>query len=188
MKIYTKTGDDGTTGVFGGPRVQKCDDRIEAYGTVDELNSICGVLICELAELPDGAEKEWMVEVLRHIQADLFCVGSELSAPDPDKHGLRLVSESSISRLESGIDCAETHVSALTNFILPGGTRAAAHCHLARTVCRRAERRAVRLLGETTQSQVVVYLNRLSDLFFVLARLANHLRGVPDVIWHRPQP
>ncbi len=181
MKIYTKTGDRGETGVFGGPRVRKDHARIEAYGTVDELNAILGVARCEKAP-PDT------VELLQSIQNDLFDLGSELATPDPEKSGApRIVSEQ-ITALEAAIDRFEDELPPLKEFILPGGTPAAATLHQARTVCRRAERRVVSLSAEvdgSVSAQAMVYLNRLSDLLFVLARAANAQAKQPDVIWRK---
>ena len=182
MKIYTKTGDDGTTGLFGGPRVGKDDMRIEAYGTVDELNSVLGVVRAE--ELPVDVE-----QCLTQLQSQLFSVGAELATPEPAAHGTALIGPAEIAAIESVIDRFEQRLSPLKQFILPGGTRAAALLHLARTVCRRAERRLVTLTrasSEPVANELVVYLNRLSDLLFVLAREVNRAAGRPDVPWQKP--
>lgn len=182
MKIYTKTGDSGETGLFAGGRVPKDDARIEAYGTVDELNSILGMVRSRpLTPELDGA--------LAQIQHALFAVGGELATPDAAGRGMRLIGPSHISRLEQQIDDCERQLAPLSQFILPGGCSAAAELHLARTICRRAERRVVTLqrTGSASVAQdLIVYLNRLSDLLFVMARLANQQAGVADVVWEKP--
>jgi cob(I)alamin adenosyltransferase len=180
MKIYTKTGDSGETGLFAGPRVTKDNPRIEAYGTVDELNALLGWVRAE--EVPAA-----MDELLERIQSDLFAVGAELATIDPAAHGMNLVDEKRVNALEEAIDEYESQLAPLTQFILPGGTRAAAALHVARGVCRRAERRVVTLAQSEPQvsSRIVRYLNRLGDLLFVLARAANSAAGVSDVIWRR---
>ncbi|HET6882512.1 MAG TPA: cob(I)yrinic acid a,c-diamide adenosyltransferase [Pirellulales bacterium] len=181
MKIYTKTGDGGETGLFGGPRVRKDDPRVEAMGDVDELNACVGLALCE--PLAEPIER-----LLTTIQNELFDLGAELASPDPESMGTRRVTSAWIRRLEAAIDEHEQQLPALTAFILPGGVRAAALLHLARTVCRRAERRVVTLARESAvSSDVVVYLNRLSDLFFVLAREVNRLASRQDVPWQASQ-
>ena len=177
MKIYTKTGDAGDTGLFGGPRVSKDDDRIEAYGTVDELNAALGLVRAA------GTTAEIDAEIAR-IQNDLFDVGAELATPDPAAHGVQSVSPEMTRRLESAIDRLEDTLPPLRAFILPGGCPAAAHLHMARCVCRRAERRVVTLAGQASVSgQLIIYLNRLSDLLFVMARVENQSSRIPDVPW-----
>jgi len=181
MKIYTKTGDEGQTGLFGGPRVRKDDLRIETYGTVDELNAVLGLARTESLPLD-------MLDLLGRIQSQLFDVGAELATPDPAAHGLVGVDQASIQRLEDEIDRYEADLAPLKMFILPGGTRGAALLHLARTVCRRAERRLVTLQAESAapiSGLLVIYLNRLSDLLFVLARAANADAGQADVPWSK---
>lgn len=179
MKIYTKTGDDGGTGLFGGPRVRKDDPRIEAYGSVDELNAVIGLIRAEI--LPAG-----MDDLLRGIQNRLFDVGAELATPDPEKHGTRIVNEGHIAILERAIDHCEETLSPLRQFVLPGGTRAAALLHLGRTVCRRAERRLITFADVAEVAPLlIIYLNRLSDLLFVMARAANQSAGVSDVPWEK---
>lgn len=178
MKIYTKTGDDGTTGLFGGARVKKASARVEAYGTVDELNSVLGV--ARALGLQKRAD-----EVLALVQVDLFTVGAELSTV-PGKEGklpMKLVTMGDAERLEQAIDEAEEGLPALQNFILPGGTPQGASLHHARTVCRRAERSVLGIDDAPPRTEAVVYLNRLSDLLFVLARRENFARGVEDVPW-----
>jgi cob(I)alamin adenosyltransferase len=191
MKIYTKSGDAGTTGLFAGPRVSKDDARIVAYGTVDELNAYLGVVLASF----DGNTAEielngsGLFKIIQQVQSDLFCIGAELATPDPDSQGMRLFPLSHIELLETAIDCAEGELPKLTNFILPGGAPTAAQLHFARTVCRRAERELVSLTlidGVADYSQLVVYLNRLGDFLFVLARLVNHKQGCLEPVWQKP--
>ncbi|MBI3836796.1 MAG: cob(I)yrinic acid a,c-diamide adenosyltransferase [Planctomycetia bacterium] len=182
MKIYTKTGDAGETGLFGGPRVSKDAPRIEAYGTVDELNSMLGVVRAEAIENDVDA-------FLGRIQNELFALGAQLATPDPVAHHTALIGPPQIAALEAAIDRFEERLDPLQQFILPGGIPAAAQLHLARTVCRRAERRLVTLVNQSAEpiaDDLVIYLNRLSDLLFVLARAANHAAGRPDVPWQKP--
>lgn len=182
-KIYTKTGDSGETGLFGGPRVKKDSARIEAYGTVDELNAVLG--LARTGELP--AE---IGEALTRIQNELFEIGAELATPNPAAHGMQTVGAEHIQALEALIDQHESRLPPLKWFILPGGSREAGYLHLARTVCRRAERRLVTLMAqpqERVSTHLVIYLNRLSDLLFVLARATNAAAGQADIPWHRPQ-
>jgi cob(I)alamin adenosyltransferase len=179
LKIYTKTGDDGTTGLLARGRVAKDAPRIEAYGTVDELNALLGVVRASGLGSPEE-------EIIAEIQDELFHLGAALADPDPNGRFHQSLTEAHAERLEGVIDLLEARVEPLTSFILPGGTPAGAQLHLARTVCRRAERRVVslgRTEGEHVPEAVVVYLNRLSDLLFVLARLVNRLGGVADVPW-----
>jgi cob(I)alamin adenosyltransferase len=182
MKIYTKTGDAGMTGLFAGPRVSKADPRICAYGTVDELNAVLGTL--RASGVPADLNP-----LLEQIQVDLFSIGAELSTPDPDANGVRFLGKNDIEKLEKWIDQQEESLPPLKQFILPGGSLAAAMLHLGRTVCRRAEREVVELSaheGVADCSTVIIYLNRLSDLLFVMARRANQLVGASDVPWKRP--
>ncbi len=182
-RIYTKSGDGGETGLGDGSRVAKDHPRVAAYGTVDELNAILGLL---LSLSPQPAESE----LLRSIQNDLFDVGADLCVPqtDDEKAGARLrVRAEQVARLEQAIDRLNANLAPLTSFILPGGQTPAAWCHLARTVCRRAEREVVTLArGEAINPQVVIYLNRLSDLLFVLARVYNN-NGRDDILWQPGQ-
>lgn len=178
MKIYTRTGDDGTTGLFGGGRVKKWALRVEAYGTIDETNAVIG-----RARLSVPAELD---AVLARIQSDLFTLGAELATIPGKEESLKmaLISADDATRLEQAIDAAEAGLPALRNFVLPGGTAGAADLHVARCVARRAERLLVNLADEEPVRQAcIIYLNRLSDLLFTLARRANHLAGVPDVPW-----
>jgi cob(I)alamin adenosyltransferase len=173
-KIYTRTGDKGSTGLGDGTRVDKDSLRVEAFGTVDELNSVVGLLMTH--ELSGTVAAR-----LTAIQHDLFDIGGELSIPGPS-----VVSDEKVKRLEEFLDSLNEDLEPLQEFILPGGTAAAAVCHLARTVCRRAERRVVTLAREETVNPASLrYLNRLSDLLFVLARSLNRSAGVPDVLWQR---
>jgi cob(I)alamin adenosyltransferase len=182
MKIYTKTGDDGTTGLFGGGRVKKASSRVDAYGTVDELNATLG--LARAAKLEADTEA-----VVAQVQVDLFTLGAELACvPGKEsKLNMKLLDESDAARLEQAIDHAEAHCTPLKYFVLPGGSAQAAALHLARTVCRRAERAVLALEdapdGGGARGELVIYLNRLSDLLFVLARRANVATNVPDVPW-----
>ncbi len=183
VKIYTKTGDDGDTGLFGGGRVQKSHPRVAAYGSVDELNSFVGLAV--LSVLDEGVQRG-----LKLIQHDLFALGAILATapadgtrPTPNTPGLPL---DRIAEMEGWIDQASAELEELRDFILPGGTRGAALLHVCRTVCRRAERAVVGLAGsEEVAEGVVPYLNRLSDLFFAWARLENRRGGEPDVLWSK---
>jgi cob(I)alamin adenosyltransferase len=178
LKIYTKTGDTGETSLFGGKRVPKDSLRIEAYGTVDELNSVIGV--CRSVNTVNEVDV-----ILEEIQNDLFTLGADLAAPQPSKKKNKRIQSSDISRLEHHIDKIELLLQPLRNFILPGGNRTAAMIHFARTVCRRAERLAVKLSHEESIDEFsVVYLNRLSDLLFVLGRRVNTLSSTPEIKWN----
>lgn len=181
MKIYTKTGDEGDTGLFGGGRTPKDDPRVEAYGAVDELNASLGM--ARAVELMPRID-----EVLVPVQRDLFAIGALLATPDLDKMAEQLakarIDDSRIAELERAIDTGEAELEPLRSFILPGGTPKAAALHVSRTVCRRAERRVVTLRRDVAIPQLVVmYLNRLSDLLFVLSRVANRRAGAGEVTW-----
>ncbi len=185
MKIYTRTGDSGETGLFGGQRVRKDHTRVEAYGDVDELNAVLGGVATALEQVGDAE----LTERIRVLQADLFTLGANLATPAPEDGGRRndhippLPTER-ISEMEHWIDDAEKELEPLGNFILPGGTEAASRLHLARTVCRRAERRVTTLTAVAhIPGEAVIYLNRLSDLLFTWARLANHRAGSGDIPW-----
>jgi cob(I)alamin adenosyltransferase len=181
VKIYTRTGDRGETGLFGGGRVAKDHPRVAAYGDVDELNSAIGVA---RATEPAG----FFDDLLETIQRDLFSIGGHLATPDPAKVRAALsraeLDEGRAAEFERVMDDAERELPPLRAFVLPAGSPKAAALHLARTVCRRAERSVVHLSHETEVPELfVVYLNRLSDLLFTLARVANHRAGTGDVIW-----
>lgn len=189
MKIYTRTGDRGETALFGGQRVRKDNVRVEAYGDVDELNSVLGLAGIHVEQTGDAE----LARQLRDIQADLFTIGANLATPSPEDGGrpnahIPVLDPARVAEMERWIDAADTELEPLKHFVLPGGTESAAMLHLARTVCRRAERRVVALAYEAHIGQdVIVYLNRLSDLLFTLARLANRRAGTPDVPWE-PNP
>lgn len=179
-KIYTKTGDKGTTGLLGSQRVPKDDVRIEAYGTVDELNAVLGVARAQgLDPAADG--------LVERLQNELFAVGAALADPNPKGRFHHSIEPEHASRLERIIDDLESELTPLSKFILPGGALPAASIHLARTVCRRAERLVVRLSrqpDEAVPPALIIYLNRLGDLLFVLARVVNHRADVSDIPWN----
>jgi cob(I)alamin adenosyltransferase len=187
MTIYTRTGDRGKTGLLSGERITKDDIRIEAYGTVDELNSIIGALIAILPQ-----DRHDLIKTLRGIQTDLFTVGAWMSVikDSPMEDQLQTVDGSSIADLEAHIDTLLAAMPTLTHFILPGGHPTAAWAHLARSVCRRAERHAVHLYRGAPEASkagvyetILCYLNRLSDYFFVLARYCNFIQDIEDIEW-----
>lgn len=210
MKIYTKTGDDGTTGLFAGGRVPKDHPRIAAYGSVDELNALLGLVAqhaqasyvqltsSEVANTQEGAMAMRQVtaqkmiglvlQALEQAQHDLFAVGAELATPNPSLHGTKLLKVEDGKRLEAWIDQLDEQLDPLTNFIVPGGSLLAGWLHWARTVCRRAEREVVHMTHQLEVedcTNVILYLNRLSDLLFVMARAANRALGVTDVPWRK---
>ncbi len=173
--VYTRTGDQGQTALIGGVRVSKADDRVEAYGTVDELNSNIGLMIA--LDVPEYEA------LLISIQRNLFGIGSIFAASDPHSPTLKKITENDIQELEKAIDELESSLPQLHHFILPGGSVVAAHCHVARTVCRRAERCAVRLSQTHEIPEIALrYLNRLSDFLFVLARTFNHKKQIKENI------
>ena len=178
MKIYTRTGDDGTTGLLGKSRVPKHDARVEAYGSVDELNSVLGVVHALDAQHLFG-------ELVPGLQASLFQVGAELATADPSMLAkLTRISDDDVVAIEREIDRLEADLPPLTRFVLPGGTTLAAVLHHARTVCRRAERRVTALAAqEDVGPRLVRWLNRVADLLFVMARWANFRAGIPDRTW-----
>jgi cob(I)alamin adenosyltransferase len=181
MKIYTRTGDQGETGLFGGGRVRKDHARVAAYGDVDELNAVLGVA----RAAGPGAAFDPLLET---VQRDLFSLGGYLATPDPEKVAAALakaeIPSTRIAEFEAAMDAADTELPPLRAFVLPAGTPQSAALHHARTVCRRAERSVVHLAHIAPVPPVlIVYLNRLSDLLFTLARLANHRSGVADKIW-----
>jgi len=186
MKIYTRTGDSGETALFGGGRVSKDHARVEAYGTVDELNAVIGWVVTQVDDM--GISDK--LELLQH---DLFALGSDLATPEPPEGRKRpetpALPTHRVAEMEAWIDAADEELPELRAFVLPGGTKGAAALHVGRTICRRAERAVVRLgEGEGIAEVVVPYLNRLSDLLFTFARLDNHRAGLGDVEWRKPGP
>ncbi|OGG03923.1 ATP:cob(I)alamin adenosyltransferase [Candidatus Gottesmanbacteria bacterium RBG_16_37_8] len=177
VKIYTRTGDQGKTSLYGGKRVLKSHPRVNAYGTVDELNSHLGLLLAALSK-----EKE-IINFLTSIQSDLFVIGSHLSG---DKIPLHLLSKR-IRQMENLIDRLDKNLPPLKNFILPLGSPEASLAHIVRTVCRRSERQVIALISDekSIDLEIVAYLNRLSDLMFIIARYLNSRRGIKDVIWKK---
>ena len=179
MRIYTKTGDTGQTSLFDNTRVSKSDVRVDAYGEVDELNALLGTIGASGIDVDLNTEIEM-------IQKELFAIGARLADPQSriaERVKKAVVEDKDVARLERLIDRLETEVPPLRRFILPGGSTSGALLHLSRTVCRRVERRVVALGPDAVDAIVIVYLNRLSDLLFVMARAANHRTGVPEVEW-----
>lgn len=180
MKIYTKTGDKGETGLFGGERVSKNNLRLNAYGSIDELNSFLGLAVTEVT----NAE---IKSVLNDLQNKLFVLGSDLAAPETEKNKKLKITRlpySYISETEEAIDTFEARLDELKNFILPGGSKGSALLHICRTISRRAEREVVALKNtEHIGENIVIFLNRLSDLFFVLSRFENKYSNIPDTKW-----
>jgi cob(I)alamin adenosyltransferase len=184
MKIYTRTGDQGQTGLYGGTRVSKADPRVAAYGDVDELNACLGMVRAQ------GELAEDIVALLEQLQKDLFAMGARLANPS-DKPSRRLpiddgrltIDAAAVASLEASIDRLEAELPPLRRFILPGGSRAGALLHFSRTVCRRAERAIVSLGAEHVDQHLVIYVNRLSDLLFVMARAVNHRAGQHETEW-----
>lgn len=175
-KIYTRTGDQGTTGLGDGSRIDKDSLRVETMGDVDELNAVIGILLTE--PLPEVIQ-----QALTRVQHDLFDLGGEVCIP-----GHKMVKPDSVTLLENTLDTLNDNLEPLKEFILPGGTIAAAYCHLARTVCRRAERQLIKLHRQEPVTEISLqYLNRLSDLLFVVSRSINQFSSVPDVLWHNPK-
>ncbi|MDZ4831719.1 MAG: cob(I)yrinic acid a,c-diamide adenosyltransferase [Phycisphaerae bacterium] len=184
MKLYTRTGDDGTTGLFGGGRVGKDHPRIEAYGTVDELNACIGVVV-SACRASDPYERR-LIEIFAQIQSRLFDIGADLATPEGSKNEAKIVriDEPYVSESESWIDEIDAKNAPIRTFVMPGGTELAARLHVARTVCRRAERCMIHLShGEPVSSGAITWINRLSDLLFAMARQANQVAGIADVPW-----
>ena len=184
MKLYTRTGDDGTTGLFSGARVSKDHPRIEAYGTVDELNAVLGLVLsaCE----PGHRFEARLHSVVSALQSRLFDIGADLATPEGAKQQARIhrIDDADVAEAEGWIDEFDGANPPLRTFVMPAGTELAARLHLARTVCRRAERTIISLGSiEPVGEPLLRYMNRLSDLFFAMARRANHERGQPDVPW-----
>ena len=181
MKVYTKTGDDGSTALFGGNRVSKTHPRIAAYGTVDETNSAIGMARAALADAPELAEAD---ALLARVQNELFVLGGDLASPSETTYPVPRIEASHVEGLERDIDTLTKDLPPLKHFVLPGGTRAAAALHLGRTVSRRAERLVVETAGlEEVSLDALHYLNRLSDFLFTLARWVNHASGVDEPVW-----
>ncbi len=177
MKIYTGKGDEGETGLYGGKRVSKDSSRIEAYGTIDELNSFIGLAVTEIVD-------ENVKTLLLSIQNQLFTIGTELATPDDKKYKIDGTPEEFYSIIEKQIDKYDEKLEELNNFVLPGGSKSSANLHICRTIGRRAERAVVSLKKSAEiNNNILIYLNRLSDLFFVLARYENKVSGNPDVKW-----
>lgn len=194
MKVYTRTGDQGTTSLFGGARVNKTDSRLEAYGTLDELNSVIGCLIAEIEDQTGGAAERAAFAIaateLAQLQAHLFVLGSHLAfgptaeTSERTQAQLPAIDDGLIAAMEAWMDRMSKDLAPLKNFVLPGGVKAAAAAHLARTVARRAERSTAHLAAEVASApQVLKHLNRMNDYFFVLARYLNHLAEQPEPIW-----
>ena len=188
-RVYTRTGDRGDTALVGGRRVPKDSARIEAYGTIDELNSIIGLArVFNAEQLERGPKHRWLDEALRKLQNELFDLGSELATPaDAVYEGMFRMGEAQVAALERQIDECQKDLQPLKSFVLPGGGRVSAFLHVARTVCRRAERDVLRLMGhEDIGEWPLAYLNRLSDLLFVLSRWIGHHLGEREFLWERP--
>lgn len=178
LRIYTKTGDNGTTGLFGGQRVSKDNPRVEAYGNVDELNAHIGLAMVHLHS------HMRLREVLQRVQNTLFVIGAELATPVGHKAPVEPINEQYVQEIERWIDELEQNLPALRHFILPGGSAGAAILHVTRTVCRRTERQVVSLFHlEPGNPLIITYLNRLSDLLFVMARTVNLAEGVEETVW-----
>lgn len=179
MKIYTGFGDQGNTALLGGQIVKKNNPRIETYGVLDELNSMLGLI---LSKHPD----ESIESMLKSIQEDIFIFSAEIATPDKNKQSNlnKKITNQNVKNLESHIDMLSSELDPLKNFIIPGGSEEAAIAHIARTICRRAERNLVALMSESQiREDLLIYINRLSDLLFVLARYINKSKGEPDLIW-----
>ena len=191
MKLYTRTGDDGQTGLFGGDRVAKHHPRVEAYGSVDELNATLGMVGSALSTCSDDVYARELAGMLPQIQSRLFDIGADLATPRGSKHEDKIVriGDGPVEEMESWIDAIDGRNDPMTTFVLPGGTELAARLHLARTVCRRAERCMVSLSEhDDVTPQAIVYMNRLSDLLFAAARAANKVDGHPDTPWIPERP
>lgn len=179
MKIYTKTGDRGETGLFRGPRVPKHDLRVDAYGQVDELNAVIGMLLTDVRD-------PQIQPLLQSIQHELFAIGADLATPSQTDDASMRIASGMTERLEAAIDEVERRLPQLKQFILPGGSKGGAQLHFARTVCRRAERSVTRLQAEQEINPAILpYLNRLSDLLFVLARAENQHSASPEILWKK---
>lgn len=182
MKIYTKTGDDGTSSLYGGLRVPKTDARLEAYGTVDELNSFLGLTLCNLKSLE-------IKEVIQQVQNTLFNIGARLATPTEHLSKLKnleQITDEDVKYLESKIDILENELRPINNFILPGGSIGSGYLHTARAICRRCERRIIAIDSEKNNLDIFIkYINRLSDFLFVAARFENKECNIPDTLWQK---
>lgn len=188
MKIYTRQGDAGTTSLVGGQRISKSDPRLEAYGTLDELNAFLGLTVCAVQKISvQHSTLSRLETTLATIQNDLFTIGSHLACvDDKQRQTLPALPLGTIHLLEQEIDTMTAHIPALKQFILPGGTEASTLFHVSRTVCRRAERATVTLQSNSkVEPEIIQYINRLSDYLFVAARYAQHTLGHPDVPWQK---
>ncbi len=179
MKIYTKTGDTGKTSLIGGKRIEKCCDRLESYGTIDELNAHIGLVF-------DTCGDESVRAILSTVQHNLFTIGAQLACEDAEKFHLQKIDVQQIQTLEQAIDNYTAKLPRQKEFILPAGNSMATQCHIARTVCRRAERCIVKLCKkETVDTNIITYVNRLSDFLFVLARKIMNDNNIPEITWRR---
>ncbi len=183
-RVYTRSGDAGETSLATGERIAKDDARVEAYGTVDELNATIALSRATLDDLDNREDAERLDTLLRRVQSELFCVGAELASPDPSTLTIGRVAADHVEALEGEIDTLNEDLEPLAEFLLPGGGAASAHLHLSRVVCRRAERRVVALARHVdVEAAVLRYLNRLGDLLFVLARWAARSAGQSEYLW-----
>lgn len=184
MKLYTRTGDDGTTGLFGNQRVSKDHPRVEAYGTIDELNAALGFAAAQCD--PESPFESAVLDILAQLQSRLFDIGADVATPEGDKHESKIIriTDEMVEEAERWIDEIDAGNNPMKSFIMPGGSELAARLHLARTVCRRAERTMIALNhSEPVSRGAIVYVNRVSDLLFAMARRANREAGVDDVPW-----
>lgn len=191
-RLYTRSGDDGTTGLFGGGRVAKDHPRVEAYGTIDELNAAIGLAAAEVGRLREAASGkstnlyELMLHIFADLQSRLFDIGADLATPEGAKQEAKIlrISEQQVAEVEKWIDEIDAGNAPMKSFVMPGGTELAARLHVARTICRRAERDMIHLRhSEPVSSGAIVYINRVSDLLFAMARRVNKEAGVNDVPW-----
>jgi len=191
MKLYTKSGDDGTTGLFGGDRVAKDHPRVEAYGAVDELNAALGLAAAAVDHSLQGESAQEFASLLGQLQSRLFDLGADLATPESSPHASKIMrmAQRHVDELERWIDRIDARNEPMRQFVLPGGTELAARLHLSRTIARRAERRLVALTRSASANpHAIVYLNRLNDLLFAMARQANRAAGKPDVPWTAQRP
>ena len=185
-RLYTRSGDDGTTGLFGGARVSKDHPRVEAYGAVDELNAAVGLAAAEAARAPRSPVSEQILRIFADLQSRLFDIGADLATPEGAKHEAKIlrISEEQVAEVEKWIDELDAGNAPMKSFVMPGGTDLAGRLHLARTICRRAERAMIHLRhSEPVSDGATIYINRVSDMLFAMARRVNKEAGVPDVPW-----